>query len=260
MKIYQVDAFSDQLFRGNPAAVCPLEEWIADELMQNIAMENNLAETAFFVRQGNHFHLRWFTPAVEVDLCGHATLASAHVLFEHLGYAEAVIDFQTRSGLLQVKRQPGGYAMDFPTDQLQSLAPPPLLRQGLEGLQIKSCFRGRDDYLVEVATQREVEDLRPHFRVLQGLDSRGVIVTAPGNQVDFISRCFYPPAGIDEDPVTGSAHTSLTPFWSAQLGRNELVGQQLSPRGGTIHCELRGDRVILIGKAKTYLIGELQGL
>ncbi|MEL6638888.1 MAG: PhzF family phenazine biosynthesis protein, partial [Bacteroidota bacterium] len=244
----------------NPAAVCPLPAWIPDDLMQNIAAENNLAETAFFVPEGAHFHLRWFTPAVEVDLCGHATLATAHVLFQHLDHPDPILHFQTRSGLLQVKREAEGYAMDFPADQLASLAPPPILRQALEGLHIKSCFRGRDDYLVEVATQAEVEALQPHFRILQSLDSRGVIVTAPGRQVDFVSRCFYSPAGIDEDPVTGSAHTSLTPFWAAQLGREELVGQQLSTRGGTVLCVLRGDRVILSGRAQTYLVGEIQGL
>lgn len=256
MKLFHVDAFSEQLFQGNPAAVCPLEEWLPDEILQNIAAENNLAETAFFVPAGDHFHLRWFTPAIEVDLCGHATLASAHVLFEHLGYKKNEISFQTRSGILLVKRHARGYAMNFPTDQLEPVTAPTVLWKGLD-LPEQNCFRGRDDYMVVVDNQDIIQQLNPDFRCFKQLDARGVIVTAPGKEVDFVSRCFYTPAGIDEDPVTGSAHTSMTPYWSEVLKKTDLTGRQLSPRSGTVYCQAQGDRVVLAGAAKTYLIGEI---
>lgn len=257
MKLYQVDAFTDQLFSGNPAAVCPLSEWLPDELMQQIAAENNLAETAFFVRDGSDYHLRWFTPAVEVDLCGHATLATAHILFEHLDYRHDEVSFQTRSGQLVVRRaEAGRYTMNFPADKLATCESPQAIIDGL-GLHPLACFRGRDDFMAVVDSQSTLESLAPDFRQIGCLDARGVIVTAPGDGVDFVSRCFYTPAGIDEDPVTGSAHTSLTPYWSEQLGKTEMEARQLSPRGGTVLCKQLGLRVELTGGAKTFFEGRM---
>ncbi len=256
MKLFQVEAFAKELFQGNPAAICPLSEWLPDETLQLIATENNLAETAFFIPAGDAYHLRWFTPAVEVDLCGHATLASAHVLFEHLGFAQNEITFQTRSGQLLVQRHPKGYAMNFPTDQLEPVTAPTVLWKGLD-ITEQECYRGRDDYMVVVENQSIIEQLQPDFRCLAQLDARGVIVTAPGNDVDFVSRCFYTPTGINEDPVTGSAHTSMTPYWSKRLGKTALTGQQLSRRSGTVYCQAQGERVVLAGAARTYLIGEI---
>ena len=257
MTLYQIDAFTDQLFAGNPAAVCPLSEWLPDELLQQIAAENNLSETAFFVPQDQGFRLRWFTPAVEVDLCGHATLASAHVLFQHLDYPQNKIHFYTRSGELIVEQQGEQYVMDFPADQLTACAPPP---EALEALQItpEDCYYGREDYLLIVEDQQTLAQINPDFRQLKALESRGVIVSAPGEEVDFVSRCFFPLAGIDEDPVTGSAHTTMAPYWSKRLGKNRLIGQQISKRGGTVYCQMREDRVLLAGQAQTYLIGKLQ--
>ena len=258
MKLFQIDAFTDRIFHGNPAAVCPLDEWLPEAMMQNIAAENNLAETAFFVRNGQGYQLRWFTPAVEVDLCGHATLAAAHVLFEHLDYPGPQISFQTRSGELTVRRHPVGYTMDFPADQLVPAAPPEALVEGL-GFYPKECYTGRDDYMVVVDNQEKVEQLQPDFRHLAKLEKRGVIITAPGREadIDFVSRCFFSPAGIDEDPVTGSAHTTMTPYWSVRLGKIELTARQISKRGGTVYCRFLGTRVELSGAAKTYLVGEL---
>ena len=255
--IYQVDAFSDALFQGNPAAVCPLKEWLPNETMQNIAAENNLAETAFFVPSSNGFDLRWFTPAVEVDLCGHATLASAHVLFQYLDFKEETISFYTRSGLLQVSRKEDWYLMDFPADELQKVAiVPEVIKQSL-GFEPKELYRGRDDFMAIVEDQKTIEALNPDFRALLQLEARGLIVTSPGEEVDFVSRCFFTPVGIDEDPVTGSAHTTLTPFWAKRLGKNQLTARQLSKRGGFLKCDLNTGRVVLHGQAKTYLKGEI---
>ena len=257
LPIYQVDAFSDSLFQGNPAAVVPLSEWLEDSVMQSIASENNLAETAFFIPKGPGFQLRWFTPAVEVDLCGHATLASAHVLFQHLGFEKEEIAFQSRSGILKVRRDNDWYVMDFPADEIQRVTQiPKAVTAGL-GFSAKEVYKGRDDYMVVVETQTEVEQLNPDFRALLKMQSRGLIVTAPGDSVDFVSRCFFPPAGIDEDPVTGSAHTTMTPFWAAKLGKSQMVARQLSRRGGLVKCVQSGSRVKLGGQAVTYLQGEI---
>ncbi len=256
LTIYQVDAFTSNLFGGNPAAVCPLQQWLSDELMQKIALENNLSETAFFVPEGDGFHLRWFTPATEVDLCGHATLATGHVLFEHLGYGKNEIKFKSRSGILGIKKEQGNYVLNFPTDKLKEVEPPQFILEAL-GYQPKSCFQGREDYLVEVENQEMVENTNPDFGILKKLKARGIIVTAPGKKVDFVSRCFFPAFGIDEDPVTGSAHTTLTPYWAKKLGKNELNAQQISSRLGELNCKLLGDRVEIGGKAVTYLKGEI---
>lgn len=254
--IYQVDAFTETLFKGNPAAVCPMEEWLPNEQLQAIAAENNLSETAFFKPNGNAFDLRWFTPGVEVDLCGHATLATAHVLFQHLGFEQPSIEFHSRSGILKVKQLANAYQMDFPADTIESTVVPTTILKTL-GFPPKEIYKGKDDYLVIVNDQSIVESLNPDFRALASLDARGLIVSAPGKEVDFVSRCFYSPTGIDEDPVTGSAHTTMTPYWAEKMGKSELIGRQLSKRGGQVGCKLDGDRVYLSGKAVSYLIGAI---
>jgi len=260
MILYQVDAFTNRLFGGNPAAVCPLDSWITDELMQQIAAENNLSETAFFViRPDGDYDLRWFTPAAEVDLCGHATLATAHVLFRHLGNSKEQIGFHTRSGLLTVRRDGEGYLMDFPADRIELVQAPVILVEAL-GAEPLEVWKGREDYLAVLPTEADVAALRPDFRKLMALGGRGVLATAPGDNHDFVSRCFFPAYGIDEDPVTGSAHTTLTPYWANRLGKPELRARQISARGGEVGCRLLGNRVELTGQAVTYMIGEVQGL
>lgn len=256
MKLYQVDAFTNKLFSGNPAAVCPLSEWLPDDTMQKIAAENNLAETAFFVMNGSDYHLRWFTPTIEVKLCGHATLATAHVLFHHLGYRHPEISFQTKSGQLIVRKSGDRYTLDFPADQLKPTTCPPAIIKGL-GYTPLECYRGRDDFMVTIENQTALENLQPDFQQISQLDARGLIVTAQGDEVDFVSRCFYTPSGIDEDSVTGSAHTSLIPYWSKQLGKTEMIARQLSARGGELHCKDLGMRVELTGHAITYLEGRM---
>lgn len=254
--IFQVDAFTDHLFGGNPAAVCPLGQWLPDDLMQNIAIENNLAETAFFIRENDYFHIRWFTPAVEVDLCGHATLASSHVLFEHLGFSGPVIHFMSKSGKLTVKKEGDLLTLDFPADNVEVVESPEELHAAL-GIIPPETYRGKTDWMVVLKTQKEVESIRPDFGLMTELTGRGVIVTAPGEEVDFVSRFFAPQSGIPEDPVTGSAHTTLAPFWGKRLGKSELTAIQLSSRRGHLHCRVKGNRVEISGKAKTYLAGEL---
>ncbi len=257
MKInqYQVDAFTTQVFEGNPAAVCPLDTWLADDLLQAIAAENNLSETAFFVPTENGFHLRWFTPIAEVNLCGHATLAAAHVLFEILGYTQASIVFETRSGILNVTRSGLMLVMDFPAAQAESCAPPASLLAGL-GVQAVETFAA-DDYFVVVDSEEIVRAIQPDFAKLAELDLRGVCVTARGRNVDFVSRFFAPKFGIPEDPVTGSTHCALTPYWAKSLNKSILSARQISKRGGDIRCELNGDRVTLSGYAVTFMEAEI---
>ncbi len=257
MKIrqFQVDAFATRVFAGNPAAVCPLEAWLDDETLQAIAQENNLSETAFFVPAGEGFHLRWFTPVAEVDLCGHATLASAHVIFEHLGYRGRMIEFQTRSGTLKVEREGGLLAMDFPALPPQPCAPPAALVEGLGRQPVEVL--AASDYLVLFESEAVVRSLSPDFGKLAGLDLRGVCVTAPGETADFVSRFFAPALGVPEDPVTGSAHCELAPYWSSKLGKSTLMAKQVSKSGGEIECRVRGDRVVLLGSAVTFMEGEI---
>ncbi|MCB9284629.1 MAG: PhzF family phenazine biosynthesis protein [Lewinellaceae bacterium] len=253
--IFQVDAFADQLFEGNPAAVCLLDHWPDDAVLQAIGMENNLSETAFLVPKGDIWELRWFTPAAEVDLCGHATLASAHVLFSHFKVSSDQVVFTTKKhGLLTVKRMATGYSMDFPADPIQPVPIPEGLSDVL-GIEPREFFEGRDDWMAVVDAQTTIENLEPDFQKLKKLGKRGLIVTAPGREVDFVSRCFFPQYGIDEDPVTGSAHTTLAPYWAQKLHKTELVARQLSKRGGTVICRLKGDRVELEGKAVTFFEG-----
>jgi PhzF family phenazine biosynthesis protein len=253
IKIYQVDAFASNIFEGNPAAVCPLKSWLSDELLQKIAEENNLSETVFFVAENQGYSLRWFTPEDEVDLCGHATLAAAHVLFEHQGYSKESITFYTKSGLLEVGRSHFGYSMSFPASSLEPIEPPPELLEGL-GIAPTEIFVA-SDYIVVLDNESQVKSLTPDYFTFQKLDLRGVVVTAPGNEVDFVSRCFFPKLRVNEDPVTGSAHCELAPYWSEKLNKNILVGKQLSKRTGIVQCEVIGNRVILSGNAVDYMTG-----
>jgi PhzF family phenazine biosynthesis protein len=255
--IYQADAFTSQLFGGNPAAICPLNKWLPDEVMQKIAIENNLAETAFFVKTDKGFGLRWFTTEYEVDLCGHATLASAHILFTELGYQQDTIQFETiKAGVLTVTKDGDKYTMDFPSRPPIPIEVPNGLIEALGGKKPLAVLRSRDYFLV-YKTEDDIRDLSPDFFALSKMDTIGVIVTAPGKDVDFVSRFFAPGAGIPEDPVTGSAHCNLIPYWAKKLGKHKLHAQQISTRKGELWCELQGDRVLISGKAVTYLKGEI---
>ncbi|MCC7126557.1 MAG: PhzF family phenazine biosynthesis protein [Acidobacteria bacterium] len=255
MQMYQIDAFSDRVFGGNPAAVVPLETWLPDDVMQAIAVENNLAETAFFAPEGNDFRLRWFTPVAEVDLCGHATMASADVLFRILGYQRGTARFHTRSGVLTVECQDGMYAMDFPASMPTACAAAPGLLESLgvqSGVTLKAF-----DYVVVLDTEAAVRALAPDFNCMATLDLRGVVVTAPGDDADYVARCFYPKLGVNEDPVTGSAHCEAAPYWAERIGKTDLQARQLSARGGTIWCSVRGARVILRGRAAHFMTAEI---
>jgi PhzF family phenazine biosynthesis protein len=253
---YHVDAFARAVFQGNPAAVCPLEAWLPDATLQSIAAENNLSETAFLVARGRDYDLRWFTPTIEVDLCGHATLAAAFVLFTERGVNTNSIRFHSRSGLLTVVREADVITLDFPARPAASCAVPEALVRGL-GRQPLEVLRARD-YLAVFAKAAEVQALKPDFALLQTLDCLGVIATAPGEDCDFVSRFFAPAAGINEDPVTGSAHCTLIPYWSQRLGRPTLLARQVSARGGELVCRDGGERVFIGGRATLYLRGEIQ--
>lgn len=257
MQVFVVNAFAEKLFSGNPAAVCPLDQWPADKLMQQIAAENNLAETAFVVNEQDGYRIRWFTPATEVDLCGHATLASAHVLFNHLNFEGDELSFNSRSGKLTVTRDGEKLVLNFPVDQLTEVEETEDMRNCFAFAPV-STFKGKTDYMFIFDTQQQIEQIGPDFNAINKLDGRGIIVTAPGDEVDFVSRFFAPQSGIDEDPVTGSAHTSLTPYWAGKIGKTEFSAVQLSSRGGKLQCKLQGERVLISGKAITYLIGNIQ--
>lgn len=251
--IYQVDAFTDTQFKGNPAAVCPLEGWIADGMMQNIAAENNLSETAFFVRDGADYRLRWFTPKGEIDLCGHATLASAFVVFTYLTPAAADVRFHTMSGILEVARDGKLLSMVFPSREGQPCVAPNALVKGLGKVPIETYLAR--DYMAVFENEEDILNLQPNMDELRKLDAFGVIATARGKQADFVSRFFAPKAGVDEDPVTGSAHCTLVPYWKKALGKNEFLAHQLSARGGVLHCADLGSRVKMAGQAVSYLEG-----
>jgi PhzF family phenazine biosynthesis protein len=255
--IYQVDAFTDRLFAGNPAAVCPLEEWIPDQTMQSIAAENNLAETAFIVRDKSRFLIRWFTPTIEVDLCGHATLASAFVLFNCLGHKEEAVKFYSpRSGTLGVNKKNEILFLDFPADALHPVHDDGLISQCIRSTPLEIC-KGKTDFIAVVENEHAVQSLEPDLKAISKLPGRGLIVTARGTDVDFVSRFFAPQSGVDEDPVTGSAHTSLIPLWSEKLGKNEMDARQLSKRGGRLICINKGERCLIGGQARLYMKGEI---
>jgi PhzF family phenazine biosynthesis protein len=256
LPLFQVDAFAESLFKGNPAAVVPLENWLPDGLMQQIAMENNLSETAFFVPATDGFEIRWFTPKTEVKLCGHATLATAHVIFKEAGYPNKEIIFSSKSGLLRVQKNEDKLQLDFPADTIRPVDAPNQIFQAIGKLP-KECFKGKTDYLLVFENEKQIREMTPAFSQLAKAQVRGVIVTAPGDQVDFVSRFFAPGVGVDEDPVTGSAHTSLTPYWAKRLGKTRMIARQLSKRGGELTVSLLDDRVLIAGKTKTYLRGEI---
>lgn len=255
LSIFQVDAFSSKVFGGNPAAVCPLLEWLPAATLQSIASENNLAETAYFVRNRDRFHLRWFTPTVEMDLCGHATLASAFVLFEELGYAGNTVYFDTKSGELTVKREGQLLTMDFPSRPPKPIEIEPGLVPAMGGkpteiLAARDCFLAYD-------TEEEVLALQPDMNALLKLDHASFIATAKGKNCDFVSRFFAPKLGVAEDPVTGSAHCTLIPYWAEKLGKTTLHAWQISPRRGELFCKLNGDRVEIAGRAAMYMKGTI---
>jgi PhzF family phenazine biosynthesis protein len=255
--IYQVDAFTDKLFSGNPAAVCILDEWLDEDLMQNIAGENNLAETAFIVKNNDQYDIRWFTPTVEVELCGHATLASAYILFMVLNYQGDEIIFNSpRSGELKVTKIDEYMYLNFPVDILENCIPNGCIHDciGLDPLEV---YKGKTDYIAVVDNEDIVKNISPNFSAIADLDGRGLVVTSKGKVVDFVSRFFAPQSGINEDPVTGSAHTSLIPLWSEKLNKRSMIAKQLSKRGGKLICNNVGNRCEIGGKAKLYLIGEI---
>ena len=254
--IYQIDAFAKKPFQGNPAAVVPLDQWLPDDVMLDIAMENNLAETAFFVPGEKGYDLRWFTPTVEMDLCGHATLASAFLIFEILGTDHTTLRFQTRSGELTVEKKDGKFVLDFPSRPGTPTDAPPGLIDALGGAVPKEILKSRD-YMLVYESEADVLAIKPDFNSLIKIDTHAVIVTAKGDSSDFVSRFFAPEVGVPEDPVTGSAHCTLIPYWAEKLGKTELFARQVSQRGGELSCELVGDRVKIGGDAVLYMRGEI---
>ena len=255
---YQIDAFAEQLFSGNPAAVCILDTWLDEQLMQSIAYENNLSETAFVVQNGDFFEIRWFTPTMEVELCGHATLAAAFAIFNILNYQSNIITFNSHiSGKLAVEKKGDMLFLNFPTDNIKTVENQYKTIEKCIGIKPIAVFKGNVDYIAVIENETALKTLAPNLHAIAQLNSRGLIVTAKGDAVDFVSRYFGPQCGIDEDPVTGSAHTSLLPIWSKKLVKNKLIASQLSKRGGELVCELKDDRCIIGGKAKLYLTGEI---
>jgi PhzF family phenazine biosynthesis protein len=254
--LYQVDAFTDKIFGGNPAAVCPLETWLDAPLMQNIAAENNLSETAFYVKKGDRFEIRWFTPRIEIDLAGHPTLATAHVIFNHTAYNKNEIIFQSGSGQLIVTKSKDILLMDFPARPPETVKAPDSLIKGLgkEPLEVRKAR----DYLALYPSEEDILSIKPDFTALAEVDCLGIIITAEGSQSDFVSRFFAPRAGINEDPVTGSAHATLIPFWAKKLNKKSLHAFQVSERKGELFCEDMDNRVKIGGRAKTFLKGEIE--
>ncbi|MGC4057272.1 MAG: PhzF family phenazine biosynthesis protein [Chitinophagaceae bacterium] len=256
-ELYQVDAFSDKLFGGNPAAVCPLTAWLTDDILQKIAMENNLAETAFYVPTDDYYEIRWFTPTVEVDLCGHATLAAAFVLFYQKGYSGDSIRFYSyRSGELVVSRSSDWLTLDFPADDFYSIPVSRDLTDCFDRTPLEA-FKGKTDYMLVFENEADITTIRPDVTAIARLSARGVIITAGGEQVDVVSRFFAPQSGITEDPVTGSAHTTLAPYWCNRLHKAAITAMQLSDRKGYLKCELKEARVLISGQARLYLSGEI---
>jgi PhzF family phenazine biosynthesis protein len=255
IQLYIVDSFTDTLFSGNPAAVCVLDEWLPDEVLQKIAAENNLSETAFFVAREESPYLRWFTPKAEIDLCGHATLAAGFVALTFVRPGPSSITFGSVSGPLTVSKETTRLTLDFPRRDAQLVAPPQALLDGL-GVTVAEVRKARD-YIVVLSSEQEVRDIRPNFALLRDLDALGIAVTARGETFDFVSRAFFPKIGINEDPVTGATHCSLAPYWAEKLGRSELSAAQLSPRGGELVCSVTKDRVFISGEARLFARGEI---
>ena len=254
-KMYQVDAFASKLFSGNPAAVVILESPLSEDLMQSIALENNLSETAFININESPIPIRWFTPTLEVDLCGHATMASAKILFEHFpDIAGSEISFSSKSGILKVSKNAEDICLNFPADDPELQEMDALFAEALGKSPIE-ILRGTDDFLAVFETEQQIQTMNPDFTKLAKINSRGVVISAPGNDVDFVSRCFFPQTGVDEDPVTGSAHTMLIPYWAKQLDKIEFKAHQLSARGGALDCKLINDRVLISGKSVVYFEG-----
>lgn len=259
--IYQVDAFTSEIFKGNPAAIMPLETWLPDETLQALAAENNLSETAFFVREPGtdelDFHIRWFTPSIEVPLCGHATLACAWVIFNKLNWPAEHIRFHSKSGPLGVHKAPDDWlVLDFPNLPIEERATPAMISGALEGAPATAFYVPSDsNYMVVLENETAVKAAQPDMRMLKDLDNLGLIITAPGETADFVSRYFAPGMGLDEDPVTGSIHSVLVPYWAEKLGKTILEARQLSTRGGLLRCELMGDRVAIAGQAAFYMEG-----
>lgn len=256
INVYQVDAFANKPFEGNPAAICPLEEWLPEQTMQALAAENNLSETAFFVAEEGGFGLRWFTPQTEVDLCGHATLAAAYVLFEELGYQGEELRFSTKSGTLSVERNGDSLRMDFPAQPPKPFELPTQLVEAFAATP-EDCLKFADIVAV-FSSEDMVRNAAPDMMLLEQLDCRGIIITAEAKEYDFIARWFGPRTGIEEDPVTGSAFTQLVPYWANRLGRSEFRAKQVSARGGEVSCELLGDRVLISGKAVLFMRGIIE--
>jgi PhzF family phenazine biosynthesis protein len=255
--IFQIDAFTDKIFGGNPAAVCPLEVWLPDDIMQKIALENSVAETAFFIPVKDGFEIRWFTPEIEMDLCGHATLATAHVITRHLNLPLSSIKFYSRSGVLSATIEEGLINLDFPSRMPEPSNAPQILLDAI-GVKPIEILKSRD-YMLVFDSEETIRHLKPNQTLLNeiNLDPGGIVVTAQGDEVDFVSRFFTPQASIFEDPVTGSAHSSLIPYWSRKLGKDSLLALQLSPRVGKLSCKDLGERVLISGKAVTYLEGNI---
>ena len=257
LKIYQVDAFASEVFTGNPAAVVPLDEWLSVELMQKIALENNLSETAFFVKEGNRFYIRWFTPTDEVPLCGHATLASAYVLFELLNYKEDKIVFECKSGLLEVIKNEEWITLNFPLNAVEKVNLHHNFTSAFGSIPVEVYQSIGGYYFLVFTSDEEVININPNFNEMLNWDARAVVVTAKGKEFDFVSRMFAPKIGVNEDPVTGSAHTRLIPFWSERLGKTEMLAKQVSQRGGVLKCKMLGERVEMSGQAILYMTGEI---
>jgi len=253
--LYQIDAFASKVFAGNPAAVCPLGGWLEHGLMQAVAQENNLSETAFFVPLDQGYHIRWFTPAAEVDLCGHATLASAYVVFTYMDPSRTRVTFQSRSGPLTVSREGDLLAMDFPAQPPAPCDAQPALVEalGIDPAEVLRC----EDYFVVLPSEKDVRSVDPDMGLLKKVDLRGVIITAKGEESDFVSRFFAPKYGVNEDPVTGSAHCALIPYWSEKLGKKDLLARQVSRRGGELFCKDKGDRVVIAGRTVAFMEGTI---
>ncbi|NHZ86215.1 MAG: PhzF family phenazine biosynthesis isomerase [Planctomycetia bacterium] len=256
LSLYQIDAFTSELFKGNPAAVCPLDKWLPDEIMQSIAAENNLSETAFFIPKDNGFHIRWFTPTCEVDLCGHATLATAFVIFNILDYDKDIIKFDSKSGLLKVIKDDDNLILNFPARTPIPCDTPLEIINALNITPIE-CLKS-EDFIIVLNDESDVQIVEPNFEELRKIGLRGVIITAQSKKYDFVARCFFPGLGINEDPVTGSAYTQLAPYWATKLGKDLFNAKQLSARGGELICELYKDRVLISGKAVKYMEGKIK--